>query len=288
MKEIKRRLMQNYVEMQDGTFAVEVDGNLIPVHEDEDILLPRGYVVFADKACAKYDATTGKYIPASRDEACAKYDATTGKYIPASWDEAWSFQHELDEAFNAEDECDYEGLPLDCYLDELVRGTNEETRRFLYFWIAGDFCPKWWRAAVSCCFHDVDKHFGNSRIQSIMVNRMQYELAQERCGELGVTSIVFLRVYKLLAAMQRDLEAGTNLDVVDFLLNEWEEWGSCPGSSMWDYEETEHHDSCKDEDMEIEDVDDDYWDEPEIMDEDMAYWYEQGCPENDCPGFRGD
>lgn len=35
MKEIKRRLMNNYVEMQDGTFAKEVNGELIPVHEDE-------------------------------------------------------------------------------------------------------------------------------------------------------------------------------------------------------------------------------------------------------------
>lgn len=32
---IKRRLMNNYVEMQDGTFAKEVNGELIPVHEDE-------------------------------------------------------------------------------------------------------------------------------------------------------------------------------------------------------------------------------------------------------------
>ena len=35
MKEIKRRLMQNYVELMDGTFAKEVNGELIPVHEDE-------------------------------------------------------------------------------------------------------------------------------------------------------------------------------------------------------------------------------------------------------------
>ena len=35
MNEIKRRLMNGYVEMQDGTFAKEVNGELIPVHEDE-------------------------------------------------------------------------------------------------------------------------------------------------------------------------------------------------------------------------------------------------------------
>ena len=35
MNEIKRRMMSGYVELMDGTFAVEVDGNLIPVHEDE-------------------------------------------------------------------------------------------------------------------------------------------------------------------------------------------------------------------------------------------------------------
>ena len=35
MNEIKRRLMNGYVELMDGTFAVEVDGELIPVHEDE-------------------------------------------------------------------------------------------------------------------------------------------------------------------------------------------------------------------------------------------------------------
>ena len=35
MNEIKRRLTQNYVEMMDGTFSKEVDGKLIPVHEDE-------------------------------------------------------------------------------------------------------------------------------------------------------------------------------------------------------------------------------------------------------------
>ena len=35
MNEIKRRLMYNYVELTDGTFAKEVDGKMIPVHEDE-------------------------------------------------------------------------------------------------------------------------------------------------------------------------------------------------------------------------------------------------------------
>ena len=35
MNEIKRRLMHDYVELMDGTFAKEVNGELIPVHEDE-------------------------------------------------------------------------------------------------------------------------------------------------------------------------------------------------------------------------------------------------------------
>ena len=32
---IKRELTFGYVELQDGTFAKEVDGKYIPVHEDE-------------------------------------------------------------------------------------------------------------------------------------------------------------------------------------------------------------------------------------------------------------
>ena len=35
MNEIKRRLMHDYVELMDGTFAKEFNGELIPVHEDE-------------------------------------------------------------------------------------------------------------------------------------------------------------------------------------------------------------------------------------------------------------
>ena len=35
MNEIKRRLMSGYVELMDGTFAKDVNGELIPVHEDE-------------------------------------------------------------------------------------------------------------------------------------------------------------------------------------------------------------------------------------------------------------
>ena len=34
MKQIKRRLMSGYVELTDGTFAKEFNGELIPVHED--------------------------------------------------------------------------------------------------------------------------------------------------------------------------------------------------------------------------------------------------------------
>ena len=34
MEQIKRRLMSGYVELTDGTFAKEVNGELIPVHED--------------------------------------------------------------------------------------------------------------------------------------------------------------------------------------------------------------------------------------------------------------
>ena len=34
MEQIKRRLMNGYVELTDGTFAKEVNGELIPVHED--------------------------------------------------------------------------------------------------------------------------------------------------------------------------------------------------------------------------------------------------------------
>lgn len=35
MNEIKRRLMNGYVELADGTYAKEVNGKLVQVHEDE-------------------------------------------------------------------------------------------------------------------------------------------------------------------------------------------------------------------------------------------------------------
>ena len=51
MNEIKRRLMHDYVELMDGTFAKEVNGELIPVHEDEASAFEPGIYIDEDDIC---------------------------------------------------------------------------------------------------------------------------------------------------------------------------------------------------------------------------------------------
>lgn len=157
--------------------------------------LVNSYVEFTDGTYGKYDATTDGFVPVQEDELFQDEDAGFSLDVNSSLEE----------------------------IDDFLHGeTDDELRRKAYFLITCKKCPKWWHAVVSACIHSMELRVGFCPIRLCKEHVLPITLAEKHGKKKGAKRKDFDAVYRLLVEMQWDLLDGTNVDVVHFLLNEWE------------------------------------------------------------------